>query len=98
MYLQSEINSEPNEKLRDQLIVWLDYLLLYRNTDEKLSHSLARLLEFWNRLSPKLQREKCVSYTSQVSLSGKNISPEGILLKRINKVVLPEMRFSKTGR
>lgn len=59
-HLRTTIKSELDENLYEQLLVWLDDLLMYSNSIPQHLNGLRRLLAFFQRLNLKQHPKKCM--------------------------------------
>ena len=77
-HLQSSLDAIIPDDLRDNILCWLDDILLHAATVEKLLESVQSFFNLCAEYNIKLHPAKCILFTEEIRWCGRLISAEGV--------------------
>lgn len=78
LYLQANLTAIFSPSLRDFFLIWLDDLLLHRQTPEELLDSIEEFFKICVKYNLKLHPGKCVLFANDIRWCGRLISADGV--------------------
>ena len=77
-YFQSKMQEIIGDQLYESILLWLDDLLIFSDTETGLLDAIDKFLEKCETYGLKLHAKKCKLFKRKVKWCGREISPEGI--------------------
>ena len=97
-YCQATVQEMFKEFLYNGLLIWLDDLLGYSDTEEGLLKLLNKVLKRCEELGLKLNPKKCVFFTREIKWCGRVVSGEGVRHDPERIVALLNLPLPNTGQ
>lgn len=96
-HLQSSLTSIIPDEWKPNILIWLDDILLFAPTVEKLLMSIRSFFRLCVSYNIKLHPAKCILYTTEVRWCGRLVTPDGVRYDPRRLDALKSMEPPTTG-